>query len=243
MILRRLAESVRKQEWFTVLLEILIVVIGIFIGLQADDWNQARVEQAEESEYLSRLAVDLRSSVDTTRYQITWMSENAAWGNLIMQSLESCKLPETLEQGFANGVYRIGKIAPVYLVRSTIEELTSNGKLATISNHELKHQINEMIQEYQDHRDILVDLRGRLAPHINYIDSQVGIRVKEPIGGLSKVDFVDLNMVFDSACKDRRLLMAVTAATNYTWDQVHQTTRVLKTLESLEANLSTELSN
>jgi hypothetical protein len=37
MILRKLAESIRQQNWFTVLVEILIVVIGIFVGLQVDD--------------------------------------------------------------------------------------------------------------------------------------------------------------------------------------------------------------
>ena len=171
------------------------------------------------------------------------MSENATMGNLIMQSLESCELPEELKQEFANGVYRIGKISPVYLVRNTIEELQSTGKLATISNHELKHQINETIQSYQDHRDTVVDLRGRLAPQVNYIDSQVGVRVQGPIGGLSSVDFNDLNMNFDSACKDRRLLMAVTSATNYTWDQVSQSTVVLNEIESLIVSLAADLTN
>jgi hypothetical protein len=159
-----------------------------------------------------------------------------------MQSLESCQLPKELEQDFANGVYRIGKIAPVYLVRGTIEELQATGKLAAMSNPELKQQINVTIQKYQDNRDILVDLQGRLAPQINYIDSQIGVRVREPIGGLAKVDFADLNMDFDLACSDRRLLMAVTAASNYTWDQVAQSTNVLRELESLEANLTEQLS-
>ena len=40
MILRKLANAVTDQNWFTVVLEILIVVIGIFIGLQVDDWHQ-----------------------------------------------------------------------------------------------------------------------------------------------------------------------------------------------------------
>ena len=38
MILRRLADAIRDQSWFTVALEIMIVVIGIFIGLQVDGW-------------------------------------------------------------------------------------------------------------------------------------------------------------------------------------------------------------
>ena len=34
MILRKLADAITAQNWFTVVLEVLIVVVGIFIGLQ-----------------------------------------------------------------------------------------------------------------------------------------------------------------------------------------------------------------
>lgn len=48
MILRRLAEGIQSQDWFTVLVEIMIVVVGIFLGLQVDDWNEERRGAAEE---------------------------------------------------------------------------------------------------------------------------------------------------------------------------------------------------
>ena len=59
MILRRLAEGVRKQDWFTVVVEVLIVVVGIFLGLQVDDWNNARKES--------------KSSITTNRIMIASM--------------------------------------------------------------------------------------------------------------------------------------------------------------------------
>ncbi|MFT5774992.1 MAG: hypothetical protein ACI9NG_000943 [Hyphomonas sp.] len=31
----------RKQDWFTVAVETLIVVFGVFIGLQVGNWNDA----------------------------------------------------------------------------------------------------------------------------------------------------------------------------------------------------------
>ena len=37
MILRRIAEALRRQDWFTVAVETPIVVFGVFIGLQADN--------------------------------------------------------------------------------------------------------------------------------------------------------------------------------------------------------------
>jgi hypothetical protein len=40
MILRRLSDAFRKQDWFTVAVEILIVVLGVFLGLQVNNWNE-----------------------------------------------------------------------------------------------------------------------------------------------------------------------------------------------------------
>ena len=42
MILRSIADGLSQRKWGTVATEVLIVVVGIFIGLQVDDWNQAR---------------------------------------------------------------------------------------------------------------------------------------------------------------------------------------------------------
>lgn len=64
MILRKLAKAIREQNWFTVVLEILIVVIGIFLGLQADDWNQAWKDRELEIRYLERLQADLLKDLE-----------------------------------------------------------------------------------------------------------------------------------------------------------------------------------
>lgn len=242
MILRRLTDSVRNQDWFTVVLEILIVVIGIFVGLQADDWNRARLQRAEETEYLTRLVDDLQYSIIETNKEIDWMSEHAAQGVRILASLETCQLPADVQSDFANGLYHIGKISPVYLVRSTIDELRSTGKLALFGNVELRRQISNTIQEYEDGRDILDDMRGRMAPPINYVDSQIGFRIAEPIGGAANIEFSNLVMDFATLCQNRRFYMAIAAATNYTWDEIAQSMRILASLEELAARVEGVLS-
>ncbi|MEM1402772.1 MAG: hypothetical protein AAGG55_05525 [Pseudomonadota bacterium] len=59
MLLRRLADAMRRQDWFTVLLEIFIVMVGIFLGLQANAWNQSRIDRAEEAVFLKALYEDI----------------------------------------------------------------------------------------------------------------------------------------------------------------------------------------
>jgi hypothetical protein len=39
MTLRRLSSAVRKQDWVTALVETLIVVFGVFIALQVNNWH------------------------------------------------------------------------------------------------------------------------------------------------------------------------------------------------------------
>ena len=39
MILRRLATSIRKQDWFAVVIETLIVVMGVYLGIQLEAFH------------------------------------------------------------------------------------------------------------------------------------------------------------------------------------------------------------
>ena len=45
MILRRITEHVKAQNWFAVGLDFLIVVVGVFIGIQVSNWNAARSDE------------------------------------------------------------------------------------------------------------------------------------------------------------------------------------------------------
>ncbi|NQV87424.1 MAG: hypothetical protein HQ492_10150 [Woeseiaceae bacterium] len=75
MLLRRLGEALANQNWFVVIIEVLVVVIGIFIGLQVDDWNATRKDRIDERAFLQQLhtdilfASDLSSRVRTRRLE------------------------------------------------------------------------------------------------------------------------------------------------------------------------------
>ena len=63
MILRRIADSIRKHDWFTVAVETLIVVLGVFLGLQVNNWNEARGDRTRETIHLANLAEDIRNDI------------------------------------------------------------------------------------------------------------------------------------------------------------------------------------
>ena len=66
MLLRRITKHVKDQNWFAVGIDFVIVVIGVFIGIQVANWNASRTDRAMEAAFLERMAVD----VDSARAQL-----------------------------------------------------------------------------------------------------------------------------------------------------------------------------
>jgi hypothetical protein len=67
MILRSLTRHVRDQNWFAVGLDFLIVVVGVFIGIQVANWNDERVQQARERLLLAELREEAIRNADAAR--------------------------------------------------------------------------------------------------------------------------------------------------------------------------------
>jgi len=78
VLLRRVISHFCRQEWTAIFLDFIIVVVGVFVGLQVDTWNVARRERAQEHEYLERLHADIQNTIAA-------QSERAGWGSARME--------------------------------------------------------------------------------------------------------------------------------------------------------------
>ncbi|NJM35885.1 MAG: hypothetical protein HC850_15670 [Rhodomicrobium sp.] len=80
MILRRITEHVKAQNWFAVFLDFVIVVVGVFIGLQVSNWNGDRALRAEENLLLAQLRDEIVANDTTLEYQSTYTEAVIASG-------------------------------------------------------------------------------------------------------------------------------------------------------------------
>jgi len=68
VILRRITEHVKAQNWTAVALDFFIVVVGVFIGIQVANWNDARADNARERELLAELKIEISESMNDAQY-------------------------------------------------------------------------------------------------------------------------------------------------------------------------------
>lgn len=60
MIYKRAAARLRAQDWAAITIELGIVIVGVFVGILAANWNQERAERAETREMIVRLQPELQ---------------------------------------------------------------------------------------------------------------------------------------------------------------------------------------
>lgn len=141
MILRRLAEAVTEQNWFTVVLEVLIVVVGIFIGLQVDDWNTERIERQEITEFALALIKDLERDmvmVEPIIVQMVFLQEK-------IDGLATYMEGKSVDQVRNIDLYyfmRIPYYRPYAWNRTTLEQMKSSGALRQMENRSLAEKIS-----------------------------------------------------------------------------------------------------
>ncbi|MEQ9506161.1 MAG: hypothetical protein RLO80_07795 [Hyphomonas sp.] len=149
MILQRLATSIRKQDWFTVLIETLIVVLGVFLGIQLGNLNQARVERNSEQVLLLRLQEETRSLLDTQKEELAFHDPRiglATDANSVMFSLAPSR-PLTPDECWA--VLVSHWIPSPTEELSSLDELISSGRFDLISNPSVKSALRDyaVVQE------------------------------------------------------------------------------------------------
>jgi hypothetical protein len=141
MALRNLSVRLKEHDWTSVLIELTIVVAGVFIGLQVSNWNDARKESARGDEYLRRmheeLLKDSRSLEDLSRF---W-TQVRSYGLIAI----ACAEDGTLDQGSAwktlLAYYQASQVWPYRKSDVTFQEIRSSGDLLLIRNPSLRARI------------------------------------------------------------------------------------------------------
>jgi peptidoglycan hydrolase-like protein with peptidoglycan-binding domain len=132
MILRRLTTNFRKQDWTAVTVELVIVVLGVFIGLQAQDWASARADQRRADVLLQQLRGDLDGEKGNVKTYMDYQEVTAAYAKTAIRGLES---PGSVDPNtWLASVYQATQIFSPKSNRSTFDEMKSTGAIDLIGN-------------------------------------------------------------------------------------------------------------
>ncbi|NNJ73041.1 MAG: hypothetical protein HKP09_07650 [Enterobacterales bacterium] len=166
MLLRRITEHVKSQNWIAVAIDFFIVVVGVFIGIQVSNWNEIRQEEQKTQTYLERIREDLadnkRDFIERREY-FNQVRQHAIAAIAALNSAET-----DLGEQFILDAYQASQFLPRELGRDTYDEVLSVGALNTESNQAVRKRLSIF------YRSITAQQANFLAP-VPYRDSIRGI--------------------------------------------------------------------
>lgn len=129
MLLRSITKHVQDQNWFAVALDFVIVVFGVFIGLQVANWNQGVADRRLGQDYVERLADDLRKDLETFRRSSDY------YGAVFQSALAADQLladPTADPRETVIQVYRATETSFYPARRATWDQIVSSGHLGLL---------------------------------------------------------------------------------------------------------------
>jgi hypothetical protein len=146
MILARIAQHLRRQDWAAITIELLIVVFGVFIGLQVNNWNEMRRDQAREHEYLVRIHADLETTLERrgpSSNAAQWNDRRLATQATVLDALRTGRLTDADRAAFDEGLMLFGFIGGIDVRWSAVEELKSTGSMTLVRDATLRDLIGQ----------------------------------------------------------------------------------------------------
>lgn len=139
MVLKRLRAEAARQNWLGVALDLAILILGVFLGIQVSNWNQARLDRAEGREYRSRLYSDLESNQRDLAFRIRYQSQVLAHARAASAALDQ---PVSADPGrFIIDAYEASNHIPQPIRRSSYDEALASGKAEFLGDPMLRERI------------------------------------------------------------------------------------------------------
>lgn len=146
-LLRRMAHHLRRQDWFAATIELLVVavVVGVFLGLQASNWNaefQARQDEQAIIERLHDETGDLLEAVRTERADMQTRVDMLQGAQPVIFSMEPAR-PLTGAECEAIAYSHVYRKPSDEL--PVLDELIGTGRFNRLQDDEIKRMLRSYI--------------------------------------------------------------------------------------------------
>ena len=173
--------------------EIVLVVIGILIALQINNWNQSKILKIEEIKSLEALHSELQENLK--KFDITQtrqLNRNDAVNQILFSDVSNYSL-SSLDSLYhkANFNWTYNPTFSIY------NSLINSGKIQLISNDSLKNKISqfkELVNDYLEDEGFIMNFASQFSmehfvnDNVMLVESKFGLRLRNEIETLHDKD-------------------------------------------------------
>ncbi len=180
MILRRFMQHVREQNWFAVGLDVIVVIVGIFLGLQVQNWYEDQQNRIDEETYLQRLHLEVSDALVPAHL---FMELRRVRHNDLREVIDLLQRDDPNDQispQQCQAILSSNTLVSSAAVLPTMDELLATGNISIISNDEVRNAIS---------------LYNNRLPFIDGVRDQLSRTIRSMMTGFPDFFVIDMTMV------------------------------------------------
>ena len=197
MILRRITQHVKEQNWTAIAIDFVIVVTGVFLGIQLGNWNEDRAEARLGQDYTERVLADLKGDLEIYR------SSSSYFGAVQASILEADSLlaePDPDPRALVIAAYRASEFMTSPHNRATWQQIVSSGDLDLLPQQAFRDGLSDYYR-FDPNADASNDIL-LASPYRRLVRSAIPLKVQLDIRERCSDVTDDLNYVvgFQERC-------------------------------------------
>lgn len=140
-MLRKIWNSLKKENFTFAVIELLMIIVGVFIAFQVDQWNDERKEARDQYLWLEAVREDLGQSVPFIQGRIAYEGQMISALDEVLRALKSGEVPAAKRAAFERGLQqRFITPSPFQLI-GTIQQLNVSGQMNDIRDPNLRQRL------------------------------------------------------------------------------------------------------
>ena len=178
MAIRRFRKHVARQDWFAVGIDVVIVVVGVFLGIQASNWNASRIETNLAHSYRDRLIEEVTFNVRQHRQQSAYYRQVLDHGLAAMAAHQSDRIDDPAK--FVIDSLQLTQIDRSPAKTFIYNEMMSAGLVSRLGDEKVQEAASDYYAQVSANDRVLLDVypyRDKIRGILSYaIQAEIQVR-------------------------------------------------------------------
>lgn len=215
MIVRRIARNLSAQDWGAAVIELVIVVLGIFLALQVSAWYEAWQERQQEDQMLARLLDDFSEIRNEADKAVTVHQEVIEGLVLLQQSLAEGTLEAEDRNAILSGLRNVLNVDTGAGLSSTYREAVSSGQLRIVTSRQLLLAMAEYEELVNNSTTLFSEFRMMQMEYEVAFNRHIQFGVPERFGSLGFHTAKVVDFDFNEMLQDKAFRLALARMTTF----------------------------
>jgi hypothetical protein len=143
MILRRVVDHLKLQHWTAIGIELVIVILGVFVGMQVSNWNDERHLAQKRVTAIARMHAESERNVAYLANRMDVLTRDADLRSEALRRLSAGDWQGADLAKMADALDSLGLVPALSPPRGVYDELISTGMFAELGGPRLRDAISD----------------------------------------------------------------------------------------------------